>query len=210
MGHDGGRRPLRHHPPAVDARARPHVHHVIGGADRLLVVLDHDHRVAEIAQPQQAGQQSGVVALVQADGRFVQHVHHPDQPRADLRRQPDALGLAAGQRVGAALQTQIIQPDVDQKIQPLADFLDDLDGDFAAPARQTQLFEELAGRADGQRDDLRHTLAGDEHMAGGAGQPRAPAGRTGPTAKIFRQFVAHQVRFGFPVAPLHVGDDPLE
>ncbi len=67
MRHDVGRRALRHHPTAVHARARPHVHHLIGGADRVLVVLDHDHGIAEIAQPQQTGQQAGVVALVQAD-----------------------------------------------------------------------------------------------------------------------------------------------
>jgi hypothetical protein len=53
-------------------------------ADRLLVVLDHDHGVAEVAQVQQRVQQPLVVALVQADGRLVEDVHHADQPGADL------------------------------------------------------------------------------------------------------------------------------
>jgi hypothetical protein len=99
----------------MNARARPHVHHLIGGADRVLIVLDHDHRIAQIAQPQQAGQQSGIVALMQANRRLIQHIHHPHQPRADLRGQPDALRFAAGQRIGAALQTQIIQPTLTRK-----------------------------------------------------------------------------------------------
>jgi hypothetical protein len=38
-----------------------------------------------------ACQQAVVVALVQADGRFVEHVHHAGQAGADLRGQPDAL-----------------------------------------------------------------------------------------------------------------------
>ena len=54
-------------------------------------MLDHDHRVAEVAQLLQGLQQAGVVALVQADGGFVQHVHDAGQARADLAGQADAL-----------------------------------------------------------------------------------------------------------------------
>ena len=60
-------RALRHHLAAVDARAGAEVDHVIGGADGVLVVLDHDHRVAEVAQAFERFQQPVVVALVQAD-----------------------------------------------------------------------------------------------------------------------------------------------
>ena len=45
-------RPARgHHLAAVLARARAHVDEPVGGAHRVLVVLDDDHRVAEVAQP---------------------------------------------------------------------------------------------------------------------------------------------------------------
>jgi hypothetical protein len=47
--------------------------------DRVLVVLDHDHGVAEVAQAQGA-EQAFVVALVQADRGFVEHVHHAVRP----------------------------------------------------------------------------------------------------------------------------------
>jgi hypothetical protein len=36
---------------AMHAGARPHIDQPIGIADRLLVMLDDDHRVAEVAQP---------------------------------------------------------------------------------------------------------------------------------------------------------------
>jgi hypothetical protein len=65
--------------------------------DRVLVVLDDDHRVAEVAQVAQRVEQAGIVALVQADGRLVQHVEHAGEARADLRGEPDALALAARQ-----------------------------------------------------------------------------------------------------------------
>ena len=80
---------------AVLARAGPDVDDVVGDADRLFVVLDDDHRVAEVAQPHHRVDEALVVALVQADRRLVEHVEHADQAAADLRRQPDALRLAA-------------------------------------------------------------------------------------------------------------------
>jgi hypothetical protein len=89
-------------------------------------VLDHDHRVAEVAQVLEGAEQAVVVALVQADGRFVEDVHHAHQAGADLAGQADALGLAAGQGVGAAVEGQVVEADVDQELQALADFLEDL------------------------------------------------------------------------------------
>ena len=40
---------------------------MVGGADRFLVVLDDDHRIALIAQVLQRRQQAVVVPLVQTD-----------------------------------------------------------------------------------------------------------------------------------------------
>ncbi len=76
---------------AVDAGAGADVDDVVGGQDRVLVVLDDDHGVAEVAQVPQRGEQAVVVALVQADGRLVEHVEHAGQAGADLRGEPDAL-----------------------------------------------------------------------------------------------------------------------
>jgi len=62
------------------ASARPHVNEVIGGADRVFVVLNHNHRIIQIAQAHQRGEQAIVVALVQADRGLVEHIHHAGQP----------------------------------------------------------------------------------------------------------------------------------
>ena len=97
---------------AVHAGARAHVDDVVGGEDGVAVVLDDEHRVAEIAQPLQRLEQARVVALVQADRRLVEDVEHADQARADLRRQPDALRLAAGEGGRGAVEGQVVEPDV--------------------------------------------------------------------------------------------------
>jgi hypothetical protein len=121
---------LRDDVAAVDAGAGADVEHMVGGADGVFVVLDHDHGVAEVAEPPQRFKEAGVVALVQADARLVQHVEHAGEARADLRGEANALALAAGERAGAAGERQILQADVDQEFQPVADFLQHPDGDL--------------------------------------------------------------------------------
>ena len=135
---------------AMHAGMRSDVEDVIGGADRVFIVFHHDHCITQVAQAYQRTQQALVVALVQADAGFVQHVHHPDQAGADLRRQAYALGFTAGQRVGLAFQGQVIQAYVYQEAEPFADFLDDLGGDLATPAGQGQAAEKGQGFVDRQ------------------------------------------------------------
>ncbi len=80
----------------VLAGAGAEIDEVIGGHHRPLVVLDDDHRVAEVAQSVEGPDQLLVVALVEADRGLVEDVHDPDQAGADLGRQADPLRLAAG------------------------------------------------------------------------------------------------------------------
>jgi hypothetical protein len=84
VGGDLLRRAFGDHPAAVLAGAGAHVDHVVGHADGVFVVLDDDHRVADVAQAAQGFEQAVVVALVQADGGLVEHVHHAGEAGADL------------------------------------------------------------------------------------------------------------------------------
>ena len=87
-----------HHLAAVFTGRGPDVDHPVGVGDGVLVVLDNDECIAQIPKARKGFNESPVVALVQSDRRLVKHVEHPGQPGADLGCQPDALGLAAGQR----------------------------------------------------------------------------------------------------------------
>ena len=116
---------------AVLAGARAEVDQVVGRAHRLLVVLDDEHRVAEVAQPLERRDQPRVVALVQADRRLVEDVEHADERRADLRRQPDALRLAARQRRRRAVHRQVADADVVEEAQALLDLAQDQPRDRA-------------------------------------------------------------------------------
>ena len=158
-------RALRHDVAAVDAGAGADVEHVVGGADRVLVVLDHDHGVAEVAQPLQRFEEPRVVALVQPDRRLVEHVEHAGEAGADLRGEPDALALAARQRAGGAREREIFEPDIDQEFQPLADLLEHAHRDLVLLRRQPlrQLGEPFAGALDRHLGDLADVPLADLH-----------------------------------------------
>ena len=81
-------------PPSLP-RARPKIQHIVRRANRVLIVLHHQHRVAQIAQPRQRLDQPHVVALMQTNRGLIQHIQHSAQPRANLRSQPDPLALPA-------------------------------------------------------------------------------------------------------------------
>src|SRR5262249_10982407 len=148
---------------AMDPGARPHVHDPIGGADRLLVVLDNDDGIAEVAQPLQGSQQSPVVTLVQSNRRLVQHIEHPREPRADLRSQPDTLAFTARKGARRSRQGQVFQPDIPKKPETLVDFFQDALRDLALAWRQLGTYpgKPDSGLGDRHRRDFADMLADD-------------------------------------------------
>src|SRR5687768_12225713 len=152
-------RSLGDHLSAVLAGAGSHVDDVVRGTHRLLVVLDDDDCVAEVAELLERREEARVVTLVQADGRLVEDVEHADEPRADLRGEPDALRLATRERLGGTPEREVIEPDVDEEAQTLAHFLEDRAGDLGvepvrAPfALQRHRLEEGERLGDGEVDE---------------------------------------------------------
>ena len=65
-------------------------------------------------------EQDAVVARVQADRRLVEHVAHALQVAAELRRQADALRLAARQRGRGAVERQVAEAHLLEELEPAA------------------------------------------------------------------------------------------
>ena len=97
---------------AVHAGAGAEVDDPVGGAHHRLVVLDDEDGVAEVAQALERGDEAVVVGGVEADGGLVADVEDAHERRADLRGEADALGLAAGERAGAAVEREVVEADV--------------------------------------------------------------------------------------------------
>ena len=196
----------------MHASPRTHVKDIIRLADRVFVMLHHQNRIALVAQVFQRGQQAVIVALVQPDRGFIQHIKHPGQPAADLACQPDALAFPTRQRAGVAAQRQVIQAHIHQEPQPFADFLQNGPGDFVF----------LVGQAGGHRrnpvkrlldrhlNHLPHMQVGNLHRQRLWTQAIA---RTGPARPVVLEplhLLAAPSAVGLAVAPLHVGDHPFK
>ena len=210
--HDVVGRALRDDLAAMDAGAGADVEHMIGDADRVLVVLHHDHGVAEVAQALERFEQARIVALVQADRGLVEHVEHAGQPRADLRGEADALALAARERAGGARQREVFEADVDQEAQPLADFLQDARRDLVLllVEQLRQRLEPFAGALDRHLGDFADVQPADLHAQRLGLEPIAVAGVARHVGEIFRDLLARPLALGFLPAALQVGDHALE
>ncbi len=140
---------LRYDFTAEDARARPHVENVIAAPHGFLIVLHHEQAVSLVPQGGQGVEQGHVVARMQADGRFVEHVEHAAQIGTQLRSKADPLALAAAERDGAATQLQIAEADFVEEFQALCDFGEDVAGDQlpgAGEGERAQFFGDTANR----------------------------------------------------------------
>src|SRR5215510_6925197 len=163
MSGDLLRRAHRDHVTAQLSRAGAQIHHEVGGADGLLVVLHHEHGVAEIAEPLQRVEEPAVVALVEPDARLIEDVEDADQARADLRGEADALPLAAREGRRRAIEGEVLEPHVGEEAQALADLLQHAAGDLRVALGQGEGVEELARGLDGEADHIRDGAAGGLH-----------------------------------------------
>ena len=207
---DLGGRALRDDLAAVLAGPGPHVDHVVGRVDRLLVVLDHDHRVAQVAQALERVDEPRVVALVQADRGLVEHVHHAGEPRADLAGEADALRLAAGEGVCRAGEGEVVETHVVQEADPVGDLAQDLVRDRLPVARELQLFEERLRVLEGHRQDVLDRAPGHPDVARFQAQPRAAAVRARAVVEVLGELLLDRGGVGLAEAALQVGQDSLE
>ena len=158
----------------------------------------------------QGTQQAFVIALVQADRRLIQHVHHTNQPGANLARQTDTLGFAAGERFRRTGKRQIVQTDVDKELQAIADLFQHFLSDLRPLAGELQVVEEVHRVADAHIGNGRQRGVLYKHVARFTTQPRAVTAGAWAVADEFRQLFAHGAGFRLFVTALHIVQHAFE
>ncbi len=93
VGEHLGGGPVGDDAPAAAAAGGAEIDEVVGGADGVRVVLDHEHGAPHVRELAQVGEEAPRVARVQADGGLVEHVERAGEPAAELRREPQPLHL---------------------------------------------------------------------------------------------------------------------
>ena len=99
--------------------ARAEVDDVVGDRDGVWLVLHDKHRVALVPEPQQQVVHSLDVMGVQASGRLVEDVGDVGERGAEVADHLDALRLAARQRARRAVEREVAQPDLDERVEGL-------------------------------------------------------------------------------------------
>src|SRR5580658_3999726 len=115
------------------SRAGAEVDHIICTTDGFFVMLDNQNGVAEVAQGFQGAEQAAIVACVQADGWFVEHIQHATEARANLRGQPNPLRFTSRKGGSRAIQSKVAEANVKKKLDSLCDFAERTSSDFPLP-----------------------------------------------------------------------------
>ncbi len=165
------------HLAAERARARAEIDQVVGRGDDLAVVFDQDQGVAQVAQVLQRRQQAGVVSGMEADRRLVEHVQDAGQAAADLAGQPDSLALASREGGRPPAEREVVEPDIDQELEPVADLAHQVAGDRSIVALKIQVAEEWIGPTQRPSGDLVEREAAEPDRGRVVAQPRSHARR---------------------------------
>ena len=121
---------------SVDTGSRPDVNQVVGLPDCLFVVLDDQDGIAQVAQVFQGFKEPDVIALVKPDAGFVEYVKDSCQAGSDLGGKPDPLRFTARQGAGRARQSQVIQPHIQQEVEPRQQLTHDRSRDIGLCGRK--------------------------------------------------------------------------
>src|SRR5690606_26553832 len=86
------------------ARTGSEVIHAVRRIDHFPIMLDENDRVSQVPQFSQRPQQAIIVAWMQSDCWFVEHVQDARECSTDLPGESDALAFSAGKRGHGAIE----------------------------------------------------------------------------------------------------------
>src|SRR6266550_7839356 len=192
---------------AVTAGARAQIHDIVRSADRFLIVLHDQYRVAEVAQLLEGREQACIVALMQTDRRFVEDVQDADEAASDLCRKADPLRLAARESHGGAFEGEIVEADVDEEAQPVRHLFQDWPRDLriepgAAIAAQRDFRKEVERLPHRERHDVADILAGHENRQALRLEAATAAGGARLLDHVLLELFAHRIGRRLAVALL--------
>src|SRR5262249_52603436 len=135
-----------------------------------------DECIPQVPQMSQSLEQATIVPRVQPNGWLIQYVKDSGQPAADLARQSDSLRLPARKGRSGTAERKIVEPDVDQELQPIADLAKHLPGNLLLSLGQLQLFDPLKRLSDRQVTKLPNSITCKPGGGCVISKPRAAAG----------------------------------
>ena len=174
-------------------------------------MLNHNDRIALIAQVFKRGQKSVIVPLMQADDWLIKHIEHALQPRADLTGKANPLAFSTRKRAELRARVRYSSPTLFRN--PSRSRIS-----FKMARRWPLLFAQLVwhgfapvkGLFDGHLHHLASMQPGDFDGQGLCAQTIPAASAAGAVVLIALELFADPIAVGLAVAALHIGDDTFK
>jgi hypothetical protein len=100
------------------------------------VVLNDDHGIPEISQHLKGFYQLYIVALMQPYAGLIKNIKHAHKLGANLSCQANSLRFSATECLSLPVKREVIEPYIQQKVNTIDDFFEDLLPDFPLPFSQ--------------------------------------------------------------------------
>ena len=166
-------RAFEQNPAAVLARAGAEIDEMVGGPHHGFVVLDHDDRVARVAEIPEDAEELLRIRGVEAHGRLVEDVRHAAQPARRLSGQAEAPRVASREGVGGAIEGEMVEAEAQEDAGALQHGAADGLPGGALGVREREIAEERVEAAERQRSEVRDRAAVERD--GESLGPEAPA-----------------------------------
>src|SRR5262249_23697806 len=149
------------------------------------------------------------IALMQTNTWLIENVENASQSRSNLRGESNALGFATGKRSAFPIESQVIESDFEQEIEPRRNFVDNFGNNCPLRIAQIELPDEL-GRC-GNRQlaklvnvQLAPILSPNRHSKDFRFKPCAMANGARGAIHERPNPATGDFTFGFLVKPLHL------
>ena len=139
---------------------------------------------------------------MQSNGWFVEHVEHTHEPASDLGGEADALRFSTRERARVAVEREVVEPDVEKKLQSLIDFFQDTFCNHAVAFRQRQRAQHRCTFVDWHIADFVDVVTVDCDRQRNRFEPRTTAFWAWHLAHVALNLFAAAIRIGFSVAAL--------
>src|SRR3989338_128988 len=133
----------------MNASSRANINQVVGRKNRLFIMLNDKYGIPDVAQMEKRLYKARVVARMESDGRLIQNIERADKAPPQWGGEGDALPLASGERMRAPIKREVLNADINHKLQPRLNFAQHHLRNFALFWRKLQFRKEVVCVRDG-------------------------------------------------------------
>ena len=147
---------------------------------------------------------------MEPDAWLVEDVKHTDQRRSDLCGETYPLRLTTRQRCRGSVKGEVVQPDLFQKTETIADLLDHSAADLQPSFVQAKLLHKPGCVPHRHGSQFVDWQIPDQHVTSFTLEPRAAARWARDCTHVTPEFVGYLFLVGISISSLQIGNNPFK